>query len=116
MQPVWFNGLEFRLQKHKAWVRFPTVSELFTWTCAGVLAQARIPCLCQGQRGSFSAQIRTANNETVAEIGTAQALFNGQRMEKSELNWPINFSTRFGQRHLVYRRFEVKGRELEREA
>ena len=67
-----------------------------------------------GQGGSFSNEIRTADNETDAEIRTAQALFNVQMMENWEPGMQINFSTQFRQRHQIYRRVEVKVRDLER--
>ena len=88
------------------------ITELVNQTRTRVLAPAEMPCLGQGD--SFSYQIRTANHETDAETGTAQALFNGQRMEKQKPSLQINFSTQFGWRHHIYRRVEVKGRELER--
>ena len=56
-----------------------------------------------------------ANSKTDAETGTAQTLFNGQRMEKQEPSSQINFFlTQLEQRHQIYRRVKVKGRELER--
>ena len=58
------------------------VTELVDWTHAGVLAQAETSCLSQG--GSFSNWIRVTSNETNAETGTTQGLFNGQRMEKQK--------------------------------
>ena len=70
-----------------------TLTELVYWTHARVLAWAKAPYL--GQGSSFSDQIRAANNKTDAETGTAQALFNGQRMEKREPSLQINFSTQF---------------------
>ena len=82
------------------------------WTHAEVLAQAETPCL--HQEGSFSDQILAANNETNAETGGAQALFNGQRIEKWEPSSQINFSTQFWQRYKIYRRVKVKWRELGR--
>ena len=88
------------------------VTELVDWTHTGALAQAKTPCLSQG--GSFSSWICPANNKTNAETGIAQALFNGQRMEKWETSSQINFPTQFGQRHQIYRMVEGKGRELER--
>ena len=90
------------------------VIELVDRTHAGVLAWAecKTPCLCQG--GSFSNQIHVANNKTNAETGTAQALFDGQRMEKWKPSSQINFSTQFGQRHQKHKRVQLKGRELER--
>ena len=42
--------------------------------------------LCFGGEGSFSVRVGAAKNETKAEIKTAQALFNGQRMEKWEFS------------------------------
>ena len=51
----------------------------------------------------FFNHIHLANNKTDAETGTAQALFNGQRMEKQEPSSQINFSTQFGPRHQIYR-------------
>ena len=49
--------------------RYPTVITLVNQTHAGVLAQAEIPCLCQG--GSFPDPINAANNKTDVESGTA---------------------------------------------
>ena len=86
--------------------------ELVYPTCTRVLAWAKTPCL--SQRSFFSDRICAANNETYTETETAQALFNGQRMEKWEPSSQINFSTQFGQRHQMCRRVEVKGRKLER--
>jgi len=51
----------------------------------------------------FFNHIHLANNKTDAETGTAQALFNGQRMEKQEPSSQINFSTQFGPRLQIYR-------------
>lgn len=76
-------------------------------------SQAEAPCL--GGEGAFSVRIHTANDETDAEAETAQALFHGQRMEKRGLGSKINFSTRLGLRHRIYRRVEAKGRELSKE-
>ena len=55
------------------------------------LSPVEVPYL--GGEGSFPAQINIANNETNIETKTAEALFNGQRMEKWKLSSNINFST-----------------------
>ena len=55
------------------------------------LSPVEVPYL--GGEGSFPAQINTANNETNIETKTAEALFNGQRMEKWKLSSNLNFST-----------------------
>jgi len=49
-----------------------------------------------GGEGSFPAEIYIANNETNTETKTAEALFNGQRMEKWKRSSNINFSTWLG--------------------
>lgn len=41
-------------------------------------------------------------------------LVNIQRIEKGEPRSQINFSTKFGWRHQIYRRVEVKRRELKK--
>ena len=46
--------------------------------------------------GSFPVWVHTANKETDTGTETAQALFNGQRMEKWELSLQIKFSWRVG--------------------
>ena len=53
----------------------------------------KAPCLSGGAVGgdSFPMRIYTANNQTNAETETAQALFNGQRMEKQKLSLQISF-------------------------
>ena len=51
--------------------------------------------------------ICAASNETNAETGIAQALFNGQRMEKQEPSSQISFSTQFGWRYQMYMMIEV---------
>lgn len=89
------------------------VTELITWTFPEVLGRAKTPCLSWG--GSFPTWICRASNETDAETETAQALFNSQRMEKLEFSLQINFSTPFGLKHHIYRRVEVKGKELSKE-
>ena len=43
-------------------------------------------------RGVFSCSVSQIWNEIEAECSTAQALFNGQRMEKQEPSSQINFS------------------------
>ena len=53
-----------------------------------------------GGEASFPAQIYIANNETNAETKTAEALFNGQRMEKWKLSSNISFSTWLGLKQL----------------
>ena len=42
------------------------------------------------------------NNETDADTRTGQVLFNGQRMEKQEHSFQINFSTQFRWRCQIY--------------
>ena len=49
-----------------------------------------------GWEGSFPAQIYIASNETNAETKTAEALFNGQRMEKWKLSSNINSQPELG--------------------
>ena len=85
------------------------VTLLVEWTHSGILAWAETYCL--GQGGSFP---QTANNKTDAKTGTAQALFNGQRMEQLKLSLQINVLIQFRWRHPMYRRVEVKGRELKK--
>lgn len=55
---------------------------------AGARPPHKALCLCR--IGSFSIQIHAAKNENKAETEAAQALFNGQRMEKQELSLQIN--------------------------
>ena len=52
--------------------------------------------------GSFSDQIRVADNETDAETEAALALFRSQRMEKQEPRSQINFSPHFRWRHQIW--------------
>lgn len=81
------------------------------WTWDGVLGQVETPCL--SQRGYFTHQICTAKNETITGIGTALALFNGQRMGNHEPSLQNNSQNQFRQRFQICRRIEVKGRDLE---
>ena len=76
------------------------VMELVGWIHSGVLAWGKTPCLGQGV--SFSDQILATNNETDADTRTGQVLFNGQRMEKQEHSFQINFSTQFRWRCQIY--------------
>lgn len=88
--------------------------ELVNWTHATVPARpwAGIPWF--GHGGSFSDQIRAPVTKLMLRLKTVRALFSGQRKKKQEPSLQINFSTQFGWRHQLYRRVEVKGRELER--
>ena len=56
------------------------------------LGPSQTEALFLGGEGSFLIQIRTIRKETYAEPKTAQALLNGQRMEKRGLGSKINFS------------------------
>lgn len=60
----------------------------------------------------FSNWILAGNNETNFKTGTAQAVFNGRRMDKLEPSLQINFSNQFRWMHQTYRRVMVKGRDL----
>ena len=52
--------------------------------------------------GSFSDQIRVADNETDAETGAALTLFSSQRMEKQERSSQINFLPHFWWSHQIW--------------
>ena len=87
-----------------------SITKLVDWTSKGP-SLAQTPCFHQG--GSFSDQSLPVSSETDAEIGKAQASFSGLRMEKGELNSQINSSLQFGWRHQIYRRCDIKGRDLD---
>lgn len=82
------------------------------WACAEVLAWVETPCL--HQEVSFPDHIPAASDETNPEAGAGQALVNIPRLEKWEPRSQINFSTKFGWRHQIYRRVKVKRRELKK--
>ena len=56
------------------------------------LGPSQTEALFLGGEGSFFIQSHTIRKETDAEPETAQALLNGQRMEKRGLSSKINFS------------------------